>query len=85
MHSREETPLLVRAAVHDEIDRLGPDPAVIQEDRSLGRSAVGSDSLARLLDPSEQREQRVLQGRDSSGERAVVIDPLHSPPRLLIE
>jgi hypothetical protein len=70
-----EKPLLIGAAIDDEIDEFAADAAVIKQRRSLGRGAVGGNSLALTLRvpeiAPELRAQRLDLGREGAiGRRA---------------
>ncbi len=56
-HARHEAPLLVGAAIDDEIQRLGPDAEGVEQRAPLGGGAVGGDPLALRLEAPEERPQ----------------------------
>src|SRR5439155_14012854 len=71
---RQETPLLVRAAVDDVADLLGGDLGRIEQRVALGCRSVSGNALACRLRVAEKPPQVGQEALDPRGEFAITID-----------
>src|SRR5258708_16164106 len=72
--SREIVALLVRAAVHGEIDEFGADAAVVQQRVALRGSPVTRDRQPFALQSEQESEELALVARYALRERCVGVD-----------
>src|SRR6266567_4110887 len=58
--SGTESTLLVRAAIHSVIDKIGPNAAIVQESVALTRSTIARNLLSALLCTNQELQQLPL-------------------------
>ncbi len=71
MRARRELPLLVGAAVDDEVEKLTADSEVVEERATLGRGSVGGDGFAFRIQGGDHIHEIPFQVADPVGESFV--------------
>jgi hypothetical protein len=80
-----EEPVLVWIAIHGVIDKIGTDPAVVEERIALSRRAVTDDLLPVASQSNEQLEQSALRLLDVPSEPGVPLGRPKPCPFLSLE
>ncbi len=76
MSSRKKFSLFMRAAVHDVVEKITANTAVIQQRVTFCRGAVSDNVLSVLFCLDQKFEQAALRSRDSLGEQVIRLNIL---------
>ena len=63
MHARREAAVLVRVAIHGEIEEIRTDPAIVQERVAFSGRSIPTDLLSFVLCRNQKRQQLALGAR----------------------
>src|SRR5258708_538519 len=72
--ARHEQALLVRIAIHNEVDKFSADATVVDHRTALGGGAIGRNACAFAFQAGQQATQVFANALDFGGEVAIVID-----------